>query len=91
MAKPSKGCWERNPADSARIAGESPPCTMAKRACSPLLRAARLRSAQRWVRSIAARTSLSPAVDGRQMSSTIITSEPMASCMAMDDSGVSSW
>ena len=45
----------RKAADSRRSAGTTPPCTIANSACAGLVRAARLRSAQRCVRSIAAR------------------------------------
>ncbi|GAO02385.1 hypothetical protein PSR1_01257 [Anaeromyxobacter sp. PSR-1] len=90
MANPSNGCWVRKPAEAARSAGSRPPWTMANSACSGLVRAARLRRAHRCVRSMAARISGASAVDGRQTSRTIITSEPIAVCIAIDDSGVRS-
>ncbi len=52
-------------------------------------RAASERSAQRWVRSIASRTSASRAVEAMQTSSAIAMSDPSAACPATEDSGVS--
>ncbi len=91
MAKPSKGCWVRNRADSSRQAGTRPPWTMAKSAWAGFVRAASERSAQRCVRSIAARTSPAAEVEGRQTSSAIMTSEPMAVWTSMDRSGERRW
>jgi hypothetical protein len=62
---------------------------MANSACSGLVRAARLRSAQRWVLSMAARPTLSRAVAAMHSSSTIMMSEPMAVCIWIELSGVS--
>ena len=50
MAKPSKGCWVRNAADSARSVGRRRPARWRTApARRSLARRARLRSAQRWV------------------------------------------
>ena len=51
MAKPSKGSCVRPSALSRRRSRKSAPCTMANSACGESPRAARLRSAQRWVSS----------------------------------------
>ncbi len=89
MANPSKGCCVRNRADSARHSGTSPPCTIANSACAGFVRAARLRTAHRCVRSIAARTVAGSSVEGRQTSSAIITSDPIAVWTSIDRSGES--
>jgi len=91
MAKPSKGCWVRKPALSSRRFGWTPPWTMAKRAwpVSTWFLAARLRRAQRWVRSMASRVPASSVRESMHTSSTIMMSEPMAVCTSMERSGVS--
>ena len=60
---------------------------MANSACAGSVRAARLRSAQRWVRSIASRVAASSDRESMQTSSTIMMSEPIAVCISMDRSG----
>ena len=92
MAKPSKGCWVRKRGRLlAHGGGEAALHDGEERLLAGLVRAARLRSAQRWVRSMAARVSASSAVESMQTSSTIMTSEPMAFCMSMEVSGESRW
>ena len=63
---------------------------IANRACGESCpRAARLRAAQRWVMSSAARAVLSSAVDGTHWSSAIMMSLPMACWVSMLRSGLS--
>ena len=71
-----------------RRSGCEPPWTMANRACVESPRAARERAAQRWVSSIAARAWACGAVASMQWSRTIMMSEPIARCMAIERSGV---
>ncbi len=66
---------------------------IAKSACAGLVRGApaRLRSAQRWVRSIASRVAASSEVESMQTSRTIMMSEPIAVWISMERSGESRW
>ena len=89
MAKPSNGSCVRPSALSWRRSGYRAPWTIANIDCGESPRAARLRTAQRWVISSAARAVALSAVDGMHWSSTIMMSLPIAIWVAMLTSGLS--
>jgi len=88
MAKPGNGRSRSSAACAARRSSSRPPWTMPKRAWSGRVCAARQRSAQRVVRRTAASTSGRGAVAGGHSSKAMAMSDPSASWMAIERSGV---
>ena len=91
MLIPSNGSDAMNRADSARIPGSSPPCTIPNSAWSVRVCAASDRSAQRWVRSMASRTTARDELGNTGWSNATAMSGPSACWTSIECSGVNRW
>jgi hypothetical protein len=88
MAIPSNGRAAMASTLCRRSSGSTPPCTIPNSAWSGRVRAARQRSAQRWVRAIASPTRAAGRVASTSWSNAIAISPPRASWISTARSGV---